>query len=111
MGPSPLGFATGVGQATSQVGLTGAPVLVKHAVTVAVRTSRGQYSGAAAASGASMAAAIMAERERTLELIFASLGVVSLQLGGGRTNEWTGRQDEGTSCTDPGGCWLQKRVW
>lgn len=79
MGPSLLGFATGVGQATSQVGLTGAPVLVKHAVTVAVRTSRGQNSGAAAARGASMAAAIMAERERTLELIFTSLGIVSLQ--------------------------------
>lgn len=80
MGPPSLGFATGVGQATSQVGLTGAPVLVKHAVTVAVRTSRGQYSWATAARGASMAAAITAERERTLELIFASLGVVSLQV-------------------------------
>lgn len=92
-----MGFATGVAQATSQVGLTGPPVLVKHAVTVAVRTSRGQYSGAAAARGASMAAAMTAERERALELIFASLSVVSLQVRGGRVNEWTGRQDEGTS--------------
>lgn len=76
MGPSLLCFATGVGQATSQVGLTGRPTLGKHAVTVAVRTSTGQYSGAAAARGAIMAAAMMADSERMLELIFASVVVV-----------------------------------
>lgn len=55
-------------------------MLAKHAVTVAVRTSSGQYSWAAAARGASMAAAMMAEMERALELIFASFCcVVSLQ--------------------------------
>lgn len=73
----------GVGQLALQDGVTGVPVLGKHSVTVAVRTSRAQISSSAVARRERMATAKMVARERALVLIVSIISwfIASLWVG------------------------------